>query len=73
MRMPRGEVAGAISAASRQLVDHAIRCLGGDSRDVNEQNAQAVGFYQHLGFEVTGAPLMANKPYPLLHMALAAG
>lgn len=59
----------------RQLVDHAIRCLGATRVDVNEQNAQAVGFYQHLGFEVTGrSPLDGQgKPYPLLHMALAAG
>ena len=59
----------------RQLVDHAIRCLGATRVDVNEQNAQAVGFYQHLGFEMTGrSPLDGQgKPYPLLHMALAAG
>jgi putative acetyltransferase len=58
----------------RQLVDYAIRCLGATRVDVNEQNAQALGFYQHLGFEVTGrSPLDGQgKPYPLLHMALAA-
>ncbi|MDX7763922.1 acetyltransferase [Aeromonas caviae] len=59
----------------RQLVAHAIHCLGATRVDVNEQNAQAVGFYQHLGFGVTGrSPLDGQgKPYPLLHMALAAG
>ena len=63
------------SGVGRQLVAHAIHCLGATRVDVNEQNAQAVGFYQHLGFEVTGpSPLHGQgKPYPLLHMALAAG
>ena len=38
--------------------------------DVNEQNAKAVAFYRHLGFEVTGrSPLDdQGRPYPLLHM-----
>lgn len=38
--------------------------------DVNEQNARAVAFYRHLGFEVTGrSPLDdQGRPYPLLHM-----
>jgi putative acetyltransferase len=38
--------------------------------DVNEQNEQAVGFYQKMGFEVTGrSPVDGmGKPYPLLHM-----
>jgi putative acetyltransferase len=58
----------------RQLVDHAIHCLGVTRVDVNEQNAQALGFYQHLGFGVTGrSPLDGQgKPYPLLHMVLTA-
>lgn len=62
------------SGVGRQLVDHAIHCLGATRVDVNEQNAQALGFYQHLGFGVTGrSPLDGQgKPYPLLHMALAA-
>ncbi|PHS62403.1 MAG: acetyltransferase [Thalassobium sp.] len=42
--------------------------------DVNEQNEQALGFYQHLGFSVIGrSPLDGQgKPYPLLHMELSA-
>ena len=38
--------------------------------DVNEQNAKAVAFYRHMGFEVTGrSPLDdQGRPYPLLHM-----
>ncbi len=54
------------------LLRHAIDTLGATALDVNEQNPQAVGFYQHQGFVVTGrSPLDAQgQPYPLLHMAL---
>jgi putative acetyltransferase len=54
------------------LLDHAVRVFGGTSLDVNEQNAQAVGFYLHQGFQITGrSPLDGlGKPYPLLHLAL---
>ena len=62
------------SGVGRLLVAYAINRQGARRVDVNEQNAQALGFYQHLGFEVTGrSPLDGQgKPYPLLHMALAA-
>lgn len=54
----------------RRLLDHATKLAGRLSVDVNEQNAQAVGFYRHMGFEETGrSPLDdAGRPYPLLHM-----
>ena len=54
------------------LVAYAIRVQDATRVDVNEQNEQAIGFYQHLGFAVTGrSPLDGQgKPYPLLHMAL---
>ncbi|KTA86572.1 acetyltransferase [Aeromonas salmonicida] len=57
----------------RLLVAHAISRQGATRVDVNEQNAQALGFYQRMGFVVTGrSPLDGQgKPYPLLHMALA--
>ena len=40
--------------------------------DVNEQNPQAVGFYQHMGFAVTGRSEVdgSGKPYPILSMEL---
>ena len=62
------------SGGGRLLVAYAINRQGARRVDVNEQNAQALGFYQHLGFGVTGrSPLDGQgKPYPLLHMALAA-
>ena len=40
--------------------------------DVNEQNRQAVGFYQHCGFQTVGRSELdsTGKPYPILHMEL---
>ena len=62
----RGKGIGAMLAA------YAIKSQGATKVDVNEQNAQALGFYQHIGFSITGrSPLDGQgKPYPLLHMAL---
>lgn len=41
--------------------------------DVNEQNVHALGFYERLGFEITGRSSIdgQGRPYPLLHMQLA--
>lgn len=38
--------------------------------DVNEQNEQAVGFYERMGFQVVGRSALdgQGQPYPLLHM-----
>ncbi|WP_130536987.1 acetyltransferase [Thiomicrorhabdus indica] len=54
------------------LVSNAINEQGASKVDVNEQNEQALGFYQHIGFKVTGrSPVDGQgKAYPLLHMAL---
>ena len=54
------------------LVSHAIHNQGAIKVDVNEQNGQALGFYQHIGFSIIGrSPLDSQgKPYPLLHMKL---
>jgi putative acetyltransferase len=56
----------------RRLLSYAVETLGATRLDVNEQNEQAVGFYQRMGFEVTGRSLVdgMGKPYPLLHMRL---
>lgn len=56
----------------KRLLRFAIGELGLRRVDVNEQNAQAVGFYRHMGFLDTGrSPLDGmGKPYPLLHLAL---
>lgn len=62
----RGKGVGAM------LLGHAIKEQGASKVDVNEQNEQALGFYQHLGFKVIGRSAVdgQGKPYPLLHMAL---
>lgn len=56
------------------LCTHAIR-HGVNRVDVNEQNPQALGFYEHLGFVRVGrSPLDGQgRPFPLLHLALCQG
>ncbi len=67
--------AGRGAGVGRLMVEHAGRLASASalSVDVNEQNEQAVGFYRHLGFEVTGRSEVddAGRPYPILHMAQA--
>ncbi len=55
----------------RLLVEHAQALLGSTLRvDVNEQNVDACGFYEAVGFVVTGRSPEDDmgRPYPLLHM-----
>lgn len=56
----------------RKLVEFAINELDVELVDVNEQNKQAIGFYQHLGFEVAHRSELDGfgKPFPLLHLKL---
>ena len=56
----------------RRLLEHAVRTLTATRVDVNEQNEQAVGFYQRMGFGVVGRSELdgLGKPFPLLHMRL---
>ena len=56
----------------RLLIEHAQgRFADGLTVDVNEQNSQAVGFYEHMGFRVCSrSPIDdTGRPYPLLHLA----
>jgi putative acetyltransferase len=55
----------------RQLVEHASRLKGPLTVDVNEQNPEAVRFYEALGFRVVGRSEVdsSGRPFPLLHMA----
>lgn len=64
----RGKGVGAM------LLDLAIRELGVTHVDVNEQNTQARGFYEHKGFEVIGRSETdeQGEPFPILHMRLKA-
>jgi putative acetyltransferase len=56
----------------KALTQFAISQLKCTKVDVNEQNQQAIGFYQHMGFKTTGRSDKdgLGKPYPLLHMQL---
>lgn len=55
------------------LMQRAMRAHEMLTVDVNEQNAQASGFYERLGFEITGRSSIdgQGRPYPLLHMQFA--
>ena len=54
----------------RMLLNHARRLKGVLTADVNEQNAEAVRFYEACGFTVTGrSPVdSSGRPFPLVHM-----
>ncbi len=60
------------AGAGRTLVEFAIATLGARKVDVNEQNAQAAGFYRRLGFEEVGRSARDpfGNPYPILHLEL---
>ncbi|HEK0415667.1 TPA: acetyltransferase [Proteus mirabilis] len=57
----------------KQLISHALALHPDLSVDVNEQNQQAVGFYQHMGFQISGRSELDNqgRAYPLLHLSRA--
>lgn len=54
----------------RQLLEYGIRHYHLQELTVNEQNPQAVGFYQHMGFETYRRTDCDEQggPYPLLYM-----
>jgi putative acetyltransferase len=60
--------------AGRRLVEYAISELGATAVDVNEQNLQAIEFYERLGFRtVARSPVDSNGlAFPILHMELTA-
>lgn len=59
----------------KELLTYAIEQQKVKRVDVNEQNDQAVGFYQYMGFYVVNRSEFdgAGKPYPILHMELKCG
>ena len=61
----RGQGVGSTLVAHAQRL--AVKSL---AVDVNEQNEDAVGFYEALGFSIVGrSPIdTAGRPFPLLHM-----
>lgn len=54
----------------KMMVKYAIQRLGVCYVDVNEQNPQALGFYEHLGFRVFARSALDSQgnPFPVLHM-----
>ena len=56
----------------RQLLQYGIEKYGISEVTVNEQNPQAVGFYEHMGFEEYKRTNCDEQgdPYPLLYMKL---
>lgn len=54
------------------LLNHVVADQDVRTVDVNEQNDQAVGFYEHKGFAITGRSETdgEGRPYPVLHMTL---
>ena len=56
----------------RQLLIHGIERLGVTELTVNEQNPQAVGLYEHMGFSTYRRTDLdeEGRPYPLLYMRL---
>ena len=56
----------------KMLVDYALHKMNATKVDVNEQNIQAVGFYEHVGFKTMSRSELdgLGMPYPILHMEL---
>lgn len=54
----------------RKFVSYALNILKASFVDVNEQNIQGIGFYEHMGFKVISrSPLDEfGNPFPILHM-----
>ena len=57
----------------KQLLRYAIKNFDVKELTVNEQNPQAIGFYEHLGFVTYKRTELDEEcqPYPLLYMKLA--
>ncbi|WP_412177889.1 acetyltransferase [Pectobacterium parmentieri] len=54
----------------KALVKIALSQYSRLATDVNEQNTQAVGFYERIGFERVGRSEVDSqgRPYPLIHL-----
>jgi len=56
----------------KKLLEYALNNLNVTKVDVNEQNTQAVGFYEKCGFKIMGRSEKdsTGKDYPILHLSL---
>lgn len=56
----------------KKLLEYGIANCKVTKVDVNEQNSQAVGFYEYMGFQVFNRSALdgQGKEYPILHMSL---
>ncbi|WP_339189574.1 GNAT family N-acetyltransferase [Paenibacillus sp. FSL P2-0121] len=56
----------------KALVAYVMQKLAVHLVDVNEQNPQALGFYEHMGFQVSERSALDEQgnPFPILHMSL---
>lgn len=56
----------------KSLLEHAVKKMDVQKVDVNEQNNQALGFYERFGFKTISRSERdgSGKPYPILHMEL---
>ena len=61
------------SGIGRGLVEDALKRQPDLSTEVNEQNLQAIGFYERLGFERCGRSAIdgQGRPYPLILLRYA--
>lgn len=52
------------------LVRHGLALHPSMTTDVNEQNPQAIGFYETMGFQRTGRSALdgQGRPYPIIHL-----
>lgn len=52
------------------LVSHGLSLHPGMTTDVNEQNVQAIGFYEKMGFSRTGRSSLdgQGRAYPVIHL-----
>lgn len=58
------------TGVGKALVLHGLSLHPSMTTDVNEQNEQAVGFYEKMGFKRIGRSPVDDqgKPYPLIHL-----
>jgi putative acetyltransferase len=61
------------SGVGRALVEYAVKRHPDLTTEVNEQNLQAIGFYERLGFERCGRSALdgQGRRYPLIHLRCA--